>query len=206
MSEYLGFSTFLYSHCMNLCSRITCIDANWVPDLFREQAGKKKIGLRHSGLLCKLSSLQCCREQCNQAKKQSLPQSTYNPENTILNSSIWCNKAQFAPVMFWFWRSSSLLVHWQKMIWGRGRCLLTTRKKKKTLQPPLHSMPVINGMYSLLSHNGSNMPRALLNRKKMQAQVIRGNSIVQCGIISSRAEKLRVLNFSCTRSYWVWIN
>lgn len=202
MSEYLGIPTFLPSDCLNLCSRITWIDANLLPGLFRQQAGTK-LGLRDSGLLCQLSSLQHCREQCKRAKKQSLPQSTYNPENIILNTSIWYNKAQFVPFTFWFWLASSLLVLSQKRIWGRGRCLLTTWKKKNKKHCSLHCIQclLLMGMYSLLSHNGSNMPRALLNRKKMQAQVIRGKSIVQCRIISSRAEKLRVLNFSCTRSY-----
>jgi len=39
------------------------------------------------------------------------------------------------------------------------------------------------------------MPRALLSSKKMQSQVIGGISIMQCRIIISRAEKLRVLSF-----------
>lgn len=45
------------------------------------------------------------------------------------------------------------------------------------------------GTYSLLSHNGNNMPKALLNRKKMGAQ-LEEKSIVQCRIINSRAEEL----------------
>lgn len=164
-------------------------NSNLVPGLFRQQAGRK-LGLRHFGLLYQLSSLQCCRQRCEQAKEYSLPQSTYNPENIIPNSSIRSNNTQFVPFTFWLWLSSSLLVLSQKRIWGRGRCLMTTREKE-TLQPPLHSVLLLLAMYSLLSHNGSNMPKASLNRKKMEAQVvIRTRNIVQCRIISSRAQQL----------------
>lgn len=122
--------------------------------------------------------------------------------NGFLNNSIWCNKGQFLPLTFWVWISSSLLVLSQRDM-EQGKML--GWQLKETPQPPLHSMTFTNG-YSLLSHNGSNMPRALLNRTKMQAQVIRGKSIVQCRIISSRAEELRALSFSCTRSYCLCIN
>lgn len=124
-------------------------------------------------------------------EKTHCPPSTFmaHCHNGFLNHSIWCNKGQFLPLTFWVWISSSLLVLSQKDM-EQGKML--GWQLKETPQPPLHSMTFTNG-YSLLSHNGSNMPRALLNRTKMQAQVIRGKSIVQCRIISSRAEELRAV-------------
>lgn len=188
LSEHCGFPASLVTawiYDVELpCMGFTQADVNLVPGV-RQQA-ERKLSLRHSGLLCKLSSVQCCS---NSANKQGNGPCDRALTTKKISWTLASGTIRFVPFTFWFWLLSFLLVTSQKGRHGirKGACW----QGKECL----HCIQCLflMGMYSP-SHRGNNMPRALLNKKKMGAQ-LEERSIVQWRIINSRAEELSFVHW-----------
>lgn len=167
------FSSLLF--CRNLCSGMTQRDANQVLALFGQQAGTKP-GLKlvkayyfHANLW----GFRVLRSSANRQRnnpglwalkiQKNIDTSRkiyiypgkknyqWIQKNINISRKIW-NKATFPPLTSWFW-----LLSWR--MW---------RGKDVCWQPcNLHCIQslFLMGMHSLLPHNGSSTPRALLNRK-----------------------------------------
>lgn len=140
-----------------------CCPGAWLVWTASRDKTRFKTG-QNLGFPCKPSRLQCCKEQCKQAKKQFLPQST---SNTV----------KYHPKYFWLvqqGRISStpvLLLASLGEDAERGGCLLTAP------QPPPHSEPFPNGNAFPAAPQWKQHAQGTADRKKMRAPVSRGRSL-----------------------------